>query len=109
MLRQFSIGKLAFDDVSEVEKAQYAAKILESGDFTGYKPRGHWKLKGVRDQIEHFSIGAQSFTPDARERIFPPKLLPVVDEIEAFTKVRASCSYLRRVRGSADGVLLVQP
>ncbi|KAI0369051.1 Clavaminate synthase-like protein [Pilatotrama ljubarskyi] len=85
ILRQFSIAQYAFDGVSEEDKARYRAKILEEGDFTGYKPRGHWKLKGVRDQIEHFSLGGQSYAPERREKIFPPALLPLVDEIEEFT------------------------
>ncbi|KAI0774828.1 Clavaminate synthase-like protein [Trametes elegans] len=86
ILRQFSIAQLAFDGVSEEEKSEYRAKILEAGDFTGYKPRGHWKLKGVADQIEHFSLGAQSYRPERREAIFPPALRPLVDEIEEFAE-----------------------
>ncbi|KAI0828008.1 Clavaminate synthase-like protein [Trametes gibbosa] len=84
--RQFSIAQYAFDGVPEEDKTRYAAKILEEGDFTGYKPRGHWKLKGVRDQIEHFSLGGQSYTPERRAQIFPPALSPLVDEIEEFTE-----------------------
>ncbi len=96
--RQFSIAQHAFDGVSEADKARYAAKILEEGDFTGYKPRGHWKLRGVRDQIEHFSLGGQSYTPERREKIFPPALAPLVDEIEEFTEVCACVppAYTRR-------------
>lgn len=94
--RQFSIAQYAFDGVSEEDKARYAAKILEEGDFTGYKPRGHWKLRGVRDQIEHFSLGGQSYAPERRDKIFPPALSPLVDEIEEFTEVRTR--YSARVR-----------
>ncbi|KAI0645150.1 Clavaminate synthase-like protein [Trametes meyenii] len=83
--RQFSIAQYAFDGVSEEDKVAYRAKILETGDFTGYKPRGHWKLKGVRDQIEHFSLGAQSYGPQRRKEVFPPALAPLVDEIVEFT------------------------
>ena len=72
--------------MSEEDKQKYRAKILETGDFTGYKPRGHWKLKGVRDQIEHFSLQSHAFKK--REEIFPPALLPLVDEIEEFNRVR---------------------
>ncbi|CDO74705.1 hypothetical protein BN946_scf184847.g13 [Trametes cinnabarina] len=82
--RQFSIAQFAFDGVSEEDKSKYRAKILETGDFTGYKPRGHWKLKGVRDQIEHFSLQSHAF--QNREEIFPPALLPLVDEIEEFNR-----------------------
>ncbi|KAI0669597.1 Clavaminate synthase-like protein [Trametes maxima] len=72
--RQFSIAQYAFDGVSEEDKVAYRAKIIETGDFTGYKPRGHWKLKGVRDQIEHFSLGAQSYGAERRKEVFPQRL-----------------------------------
>ncbi|EIN12314.1 Clavaminate synthase-like protein [Punctularia strigosozonata HHB-11173 SS5] len=107
--RQFSIAQYAFDGVSEEDKTKYAAKILEEGDFTGYKPRGHWQLKGVRDQIEHFSLGAQAIlNPDARERVFPPALRPLVDEIAEFNKYNHDHIY-RKILSVLSLVLKLPP
>ncbi|EIN12439.1 Clavaminate synthase-like protein [Punctularia strigosozonata HHB-11173 SS5] len=84
--RQFDLAQYAFDGVSEADKAKYAAKISETGDYTGYKPRGHWKLRGVPDQIEHLGLGDRAFRPGERENVFPPALLPFADEIAAFRR-----------------------
>ncbi|KAN0064905.1 hypothetical protein ACQY0O_001962 [Thecaphora frezii] len=86
VLRQFAIGQYAFNGVSEEDKAKYKADILGTGSFVGYKEQGHWKLNGVRDRIEQLNFGSQSYTHEARARLFPPSVQALVPEIEEFAR-----------------------
>ncbi|CBQ71318.1 conserved hypothetical protein [Sporisorium reilianum SRZ2] len=86
VLRQFAIGQYAFHGVSEADKARYKADILGTGSFVGYKEQGHWKLDGVKDRIEQLNFGSQSFSADAKAKLFPASLQELLPEIEAFAR-----------------------
>lgn len=86
VLRQFSIGQFAFNGVSEEDKAKFKADILGTGSFVGYKEQGHWRLNGIQDRIEQLNFGSKSFTPEARQRLYPPAIQSLIPEIEAFEK-----------------------
>ncbi|PWN51084.1 Clavaminate synthase-like protein [Violaceomyces palustris] len=86
VLRQFAIGQFAFNGVSEEDKAKYKADILRTGSFVGYKEQGHWKIDGVKDRIEQLNIGSQSYSPEARSKLFPPSIQSLLPEVEAFAK-----------------------
>lgn len=86
VLRQFAIGQYAFNGVSEEDKARYKADILKTGSFVGYKEQGHWKLNGIKDRIEQLNFGSQSYSPEARKKLFPPSIQALLPEIEVFAK-----------------------
>ncbi|GAC94239.1 hypothetical protein PHSY_001810 [Pseudozyma hubeiensis SY62] len=86
VLRQFAIGQYAFHGVSEADKARYKADILGTGSFVGYKEQGHWKLNGVKDRIEQLNFGSQSFSPEAKSKLFPESLQELLPEIEEFAR-----------------------
>lgn len=86
VLRQFAIGQYAFNNVSSEDKSKYKADIIKTGSFVGYKEQGHWKIDGVKDTIEQLNFGSQSYTPQARQRLFPPSMQALLPEIEAFAK-----------------------
>ncbi|EPQ30500.1 uncharacterized protein PFL1_02026 [Pseudozyma flocculosa PF-1] len=84
VLRQFAIGQYVFNGVSEEDKAKFKADILGTGSFVGYKEQGHWKLNGIKDRIEQLNFGSQSYSPEARQKLFPPSIQELLPEIEAF-------------------------
>lgn len=86
VLRQFDIGQFAFKNVGEDQKAKYKADMLGKGSFVGYKNQGHWSIDGVKDRIEQFNLGSQSFSPEARQQLFPSEMQALMPEIEAFAK-----------------------
>ncbi|CDS00113.1 uncharacterized protein SPSC_03361 [Sporisorium scitamineum] len=90
VLRQFAIGQYAFHGVSEADKTKYKADILNTGSFVGYKEQGHWKLNGVKDRIEQLNFGSQSFTPEAKAKLFPESLQALLPEIEGFARFNHS-------------------
>ena len=85
VLRQFSIGQFAFNNVNDEEKQRCVADMLQSGSFVGYKPMGHWQLNGVKDRIEQLNFGSQSFTKEQHDR-FPKQVQPLIEEIHAFAR-----------------------
>ena len=44
VLRQFSIGQFAFNNVNDEEKQRCVADMLQSGSFVGYKPVSYTHL-----------------------------------------------------------------
>ncbi|WFD41734.1 hypothetical protein MPSI1_000370 [Malassezia psittaci] len=85
VLRQFSIGQYAFDNVTENEKMRCVANMRDHGSFVGYKPMGHWQIDGVKDRIEQLNFGSQSFTPEQRAR-FPKEMQALIDEVQEFSR-----------------------
>lgn len=104
VLRQFAIGQYAFNGVSEQDKAKYKADILGTGSFVGYKEQGHWKLNGVKDRIEQLNFGSQSFSPEKRDKLFPPALHELLPEIEEFARFNHSV-ILRKILSVLSRVL----
>ncbi|KAF8921391.1 Clavaminate synthase-like protein [Mucidula mucida] len=80
--RIFDIADIPFSAVSEEEKRSYAANILATGSYQGYKLRQYWHVhNGVRDEIEHYNIHR-----DINQREHPISLRPYLPEIQAFTE-----------------------
>lgn len=86
VLRQFAIGQYAFNNVEPQDKDRFKADIIKTGSFVGYKAQGHWKLDGVQDRIEQLNFGSQSFSLEARKRLFPESLQPLIPEILEFAR-----------------------
>ncbi|KAK0474634.1 Clavaminate synthase-like protein, partial [Armillaria novae-zelandiae] len=52
----FDIADIPFSAVSDEEKQQYEAKIIQTGSYQGYKLQQYWHIdNGVKDQIEHYN------------------------------------------------------
>ncbi|KAF8653684.1 hypothetical protein AX16_003834 [Volvariella volvacea WC 439] len=100
--RQFSIGQLAFDAVTQEEKKQYRAPIAEQGSFIGYKLQKYWEIKdGVRDRIEHYNFYLTQLDPVTRH---PQALRPYHEEVKSFlSEIRQKV--LKRVLSLIDAVL----
>ncbi|KAK0458641.1 Clavaminate synthase-like protein [Desarmillaria tabescens] len=80
--RIFDIADIPFTDVSDSEKQQYEAKIIQTGSYQGYKHRQYWHIdNGVNDEIERYSIHR-----DVTMRQHPKGLRPYLEEIESFMK-----------------------
>lgn len=102
LLRQFSIGQLAFDAVSREEKEQHVAPIKEKGSFIGYKLQNYWEItNGIRDRIEHYNFYANELDPVTRH---PKALQPHMPEIKAFLSESRE-KVLKPVTQLIDGVL----
>ncbi|KAF7439778.1 hypothetical protein PC9H_000114 [Pleurotus ostreatus] len=78
--RIFDIANLAFDQVSDEEKKEYARK--DQAVYQGYKLRKEWVIDaGVRDEIEHYSIHRNVVAQE-----HPAVLRPFIPELAAFTR-----------------------
>ncbi|RPD60588.1 Clavaminate synthase-like protein [Lentinus tigrinus ALCF2SS1-7] len=81
--RIFDIADVAFSQVSDEEKKQYAGNFKETGLYSGYKLRQYWHIdNGVRDQIEHFNMHHGIY--DRQE--YPKALRPFLPEIRAWSE-----------------------
>ncbi|KAI0752457.1 Clavaminate synthase-like protein [Daedaleopsis nitida] len=81
--RIFDIADVAFSQVSDEEKKQYAGNFMDTGLYSGYKLRQYWHIdNGVRDQIEHFNMHSAIYDRD----IYPKALRPFLPEIRAWTE-----------------------
>ncbi|PWN41945.1 Clavaminate synthase-like protein [Ceraceosorus guamensis] len=86
VLRQFAIGQAAFNIVSDEDKVKYKADMINKGSFVGFKPAGHWKSgdAAVADRIEQLNFGTQSFSQEARQRLYPQSIQHLIPEIDDF-------------------------
>lgn len=94
--RQFDIGQFAFNNVPESQKEKYKADMLGKGSFVGYKNQGHWKIDGIKDRIEQFNLGSQSFSEESRKNLFPEEMQALLPEMEEFARFNHE-KILRRV------------
>ncbi|KAJ7611498.1 hypothetical protein DFH06DRAFT_1244269 [Mycena polygramma] len=80
--RQFDIGRILIEDVTEDEKRRLHAEISE-GNLAGYKPTGYYKRPdGAADTLEHFD----NYPSTLRASRFPDVGRPYVSDIRSFVK-----------------------
>lgn len=78
--RQVDIGHTILTRTPHEEKVRLQASMVDGGSYHGFKPRGHWRVKGgVRDQVENFNVYR-----DMTLREQPKALEPYRSEIQAF-------------------------
>ncbi|WWC73877.1 uncharacterized protein I206_107849 [Kwoniella pini CBS 10737] len=61
--KQFAIAQAALIDngITDEEKNRLEWKYLDTGKYTGYKPRGYWDIaQGVKDNVESFNFYSET-------------------------------------------------
>lgn len=86
VLRQFAVAQYTFYQVNDQEKERYAADIVNTGSYCGYKRAGHWKIDEVADRIEQWNFGSAAYQRDVAEKKYPASILPLLDEIHEFAR-----------------------
>ncbi|EIW67159.1 hypothetical protein TREMEDRAFT_33907 [Tremella mesenterica DSM 1558] len=82
--RQFAIAQHALIDghMTDEEKKDLEWKYLNTGKYTGYKPRGYWDIaKGVKDNVESFNYYSETMCDGPH---LPACLRPYIQDIVDF-------------------------
>ncbi|WVQ81830.1 hypothetical protein IAT38_003957 [Cryptococcus sp. DSM 104549] len=88
---QFAIAQNALIDskITDEEKERLQWKYLDTGKYTGYKPRGYWDIaKGVKDNVESFNFYSETMCDGDH---LPKAIRDYIPEITEF------CTYVHDV------------
>ena len=84
---QFAIAQhvLIDNNITPEEKERLQWKYLDTGKYTGYKPRGYWDIsKGVKDNVESFNWYSSSFVDGDH---LPAAMRPYLQDLKEFNEV----------------------